>query len=183
MLGMKGPQGCLLEVRMQFDLVDDGDDTGGIKQGLKVPDIEVAYANGSGQPFVAQLNHGFPGIDVFVLFGYGPVNEIEIDIIEPELVQAGFKCLARFLVTVIRVPDLGGDEDVITRQAGVAQAGANPTFVVVHGGGIDAPVAQIEGRADDAWSDVVVNLPDAATELGSVTSIVKGNVRVVDHAW
>src|SRR3546814_705671 len=100
MLGMEVAQGFLLEVRVQLDLVNNGQNAGFIQQLLKVTDIEIADAYGFGTAFVVQLDHAFPGFDKKPLLGNRPVNQIQIDVVKVELFQAFVEGDFGYIVTV-----------------------------------------------------------------------------------
>src|SRR5690554_3387335 len=101
---MKFAQCRLLKPWVKLDLVHNREDAGLIEERLEVLDIEVAYADRLGASLVTQLNHGFPGFDVLVYLGYGPVNQVQVDVVELQLIEAGFECSAGWVVAVIAIP-------------------------------------------------------------------------------
>lgn len=127
------------ENRVTLDLVDGGDDAGLLDEGLEVLDGEVGDADGADLG-LGQLSDGLPGLNV----GYGgvdvdfvcggeweevrvgvlagakrdwPVDKVEVEVVELELgegvVESGFDVFG----VVLRIPQLGGDEDILTLEA------------------------------------------------------------------
>jgi hypothetical protein len=76
------------------------------------------------------------------------VQQVEIDVVDPEPAQAGVEAPQRGVVAVIADPQLGGDEDVPAVDAGAADAVADLALVAVGGGCVDQPVALGERGLD-----------------------------------
>ena len=100
-----------------------------------------------GAAVVLQLDQRLPGLDVAVLGGQRPVDEVEVDVVEPEPVTALLEGAQRLVVAVRVVVQLGGDEDLVARQAGLGDRRADARLVAVHRGGVDVPVAGLEARS------------------------------------
>lgn len=91
----------------------------------------------------------------------GPVDQVQIDIIQPEILQA---LIQRLLdLCVVRVPELAGDEDVLAladaRGEGLCEAGADFGFVAVAVRAVDVAVAGLEGGFDGGFGDAGGGLP------------------------
>ena len=54
--------------------------------------------------------------------GDRPVQQVEVDVLEPEPRQAGVERAQRAVVALVVVPELGGHEDLLARDAAVPQA-------------------------------------------------------------
>lgn len=65
---------------------------------------------------------------------------------ESEQPQAVVECAQRFVIALIGVPQLGGDEQVVARQAGFGQGPSPAALVAVRG--VDASVAGFERGGD-----------------------------------
>ena len=73
---------------VQLDLVDGGNDTGRRDDALEMRHEEVRDPDAAGQAGVAQFDQLLPGMQVVVLRGCRPVDEVEVDLVEPQAVQA-----------------------------------------------------------------------------------------------
>ena len=67
-----------------------------------------------------------------------------VDVVGAQELQRGGEGLSRGGGFVIRIVELGGQEDVLARQAGGSNGGAHPLLVAIGLGGIDVPIADLE---------------------------------------
>ena len=83
---------------------------------IQVLRLEVRHADGARQPLRLELLQGIPCLDVgiAVLDGGRPVDEVQVDVVQAELLQARLDGLAGILGFVSVVPQLGGDEELVT---------------------------------------------------------------------
>ena len=119
-----------LKERVTLDLVGSGDDAGGVNDSVEVGDDEVGDADGAGLG-LGQLGHGLPGVDdgdgvvdldisagegraldegeelAAGLEGHGPVDEVQIQVVEFQLGQTLVEGLLYHLGVVLAVPELG----------------------------------------------------------------------------
>ena len=119
-----------LENGVTLDLIDGRDDTGGVDDRLEVLDSVVGDTNGAGL-LLGELGHGLPGVnnrdavidqDVTVgvvaallqgevvvtgLEGDGPVDEVQVEVVELELRKAVVQGLLNNGGVVLGVPELG----------------------------------------------------------------------------
>jgi hypothetical protein len=72
------------------------------------------------------------------------VQEIEIDVIEPQPGEAGVERAPGAVETLVVVPQLGGDEDLGPRQAAGAHRVADVALVAVVLGGVDVAIADAQ---------------------------------------
>jgi hypothetical protein len=72
------------------------------------------------------------------------------------------------------LPDLGLDEDLFARDAGVAQGLADLGLVAVGGGGVDVPVAEFERGLHGGDGLLGRGLEDAESEGGHLDAVVEG---------
>ena len=79
-----GAQLALLQQRVQLYLVDDRRHVGFIQQALQVRRMEVAYADAFHRALIAQLDQFAPGGDVLILLRARPVDQVKINIVQPE---------------------------------------------------------------------------------------------------
>ena len=175
---------------MQFDLVDGGELAGLVLEALQVLGFEVADADGADLAGVAQFEHRLEGVDVGVLLGRGPVDEVEVerqDRLAAEAFDGGVEGLLRRVGPLVVVPDLRREEDVAARHVGGGDALPDAFFVVVDAGGVDAAVADLQGFLHGGGCAVVLDLPDTEAQLRHLDARRAGleghggDVRVLSH--
>lgn len=109
----------MLEVRMQLDLVNGRTCFGGLQHRLKVPTQKIGDTNRLGLARCRNLLHLSPFLLQFRLVSVGEerlVNEIEVDVVEAEFLQAGIDG-ARNILDI--GGDLGCDEELLSRGFGL----------------------------------------------------------------
>src|SRR5688572_30799496 len=104
-----------------------------------------------------------------------PVDEVEVQVVELQAVQALAKGALGPLVAMARVPALGGDEDLAAVQPRRAHGLPDPRLVLVGGGGVDVAVPRIERLSHDLGRVVGRDLKDAEAELGDLNAARQGN--------
>ena len=176
---MDQPHAALLEGRVQFDLVDGGNDARFVHQPLQVVLAEIRHADGLRGAFVAQLDHGFPRVDEFVLLRAGPVDQQQVDMFAPQPLQAVGEGLLGPVEPLALVPYLRGQEDV----APVADPFANAFLVLVDGGGVHQPVAGFQRGLDRICGIVLLDLPGPEAQLGYLAAVVEGEGGLVGHGF
>ena len=122
------------EEGMQLHLVDHGLDAGVAGQVGEPFRVEVAHANGANFACLVQLFHGAPGA---VVVAKGLVDEIQVQIIQPQLVQGGLERLLGVFIAGVLNPQLGGDEQLLPGDARLAQGCAYGFLVEIGGGGAE----------------------------------------------
>src|SRR5699024_3058214 len=141
----------------------------------EVLDAEVRGADGADPALVPQLDERLPGLDGETLGGGGPVDEVEVDLLEAEIGHGRVEGGEGRVAALVLVGDLGGDEDVVPGEAGRLQGRADPGFVVVAAGGVDVAVSGFEGLHDHVGRDLVLDLPHAVAELRDRTAVMEGD--------
>ena len=139
----------LREVGVQLDLVDGGRHAGLRDEAGEVLGEEVGDADRRRQSFVAELDHGLPGLDVLVDAGQRPVDQEEVDVIEPEPLEGGGQLDARTLRAVGVAGQLGRDEQLVARHRRVGDAAADLGLVLVAGGRVEQAVAGVDRLDED----------------------------------
>ena len=102
-----------------------------------------------------------------------------IKVIEIQLLQRLIQGLLHILRTVAVAPQLGGDEDVLTLQAGNILVGpldalADLTLVGICRSGIDVPVAVLERDLDGLLDRAGLRLPGACARGASAGARARG---------
>lgn len=172
-----GDQGVVLvEARVALDLVDRGDDARGLADGLEVLDSEVGDADvpdlalgegDQGLPRVDQRDAVVEGDLARLLLvlgeqhladgalqgeGHGPVDEVEVEVVELQLGEGVVEGLLDVLGAVGVVPQLGGDEKVLTLDAklldALVQTLGHLLLVLVDLGQVEVAVAGLQGLVD-----------------------------------
>lgn len=160
---------------VNLNLVDSRLDLGKAQQLLQTGDGPVGNANGASLSAGQQLLHGAPcrlrvlcevllddvlavgtnlGLVVGVLLsGDGPVNQEEVDIVEAKVGQRVLHRPLHILGLVEVIPDLGGDEEILSLDRGVLteeipHSLADLCFVKVEPGAVEVPVSALEGAGD-----------------------------------
>ena len=70
------------------------------------------------------------------------MHKIEIDVIEPKLLQTGIKGTLDSVGREVLVPDLGRDVQILARHTGGGDRGADRVLVGVHLRGVDVAIAE-----------------------------------------
>ena len=109
------------------------------------------------------------------------MDEVEVDEVQPEPVQARPQRLLRRVGPLVPAAQLGGDEHLLPGEAGVGDALTDAALVLVAGGGVDEAVADVEGLADDPPRLLVGQAGGAQPELGDRDTVVELYVRDRGH--
>src|SRR5262249_27720596 len=108
----------------------------------------------------------------------GPVDQVEVDLVDPESLEATLGHRRRVLACRV---ELGGDEDILARHAALAKRPADALLVPVRLGRVDMPVAELERPPHGVHAfGSVRHLPDAQAEqreLAAVSKRERGLVR------
>ena len=103
---------------------------------------EVGDADGAYETVLAELDHRLPGVDVLVDPGQRPVDEVQVDVLQPQIAPRLLEGGQRLLVAVVAARHLGRHEDVLPRHAGAGDAPAGAGLVAVVQRGVHEPVAE-----------------------------------------
>ena len=161
---------------MELNLVDRGNYLGCHERG-KVVGQEVGNADRADLACAVKLDHRAPGLAVDLIpilklnLVCGPVNEVEIEIVEPELLKRLVERRESGLVAAALVPDLAGDEDVLARNSALCDRLADADLVAVDSRGVDVAIACRESRLDRIYSSLAVgSLPRSIKTSSSCTT-------------
>ena len=112
-----------------------------------------------------RLDQAAPRLDVAVLRGHGPVDEVEVDVVHLEAIEAVLQRALGLVEAVAVVEALGRDEDVVAVEARGVDGLPDGGLVAVGRGGVDVPVAR-EQRAGGGLSGLLGrHLEDPEAEL------------------
>ena len=191
-LFVQSSQPALLKPGVQLDLVYCGNNFSLLHQLFQVSGLEVGHADGPHFPFPVQGLQSFVGLCKQTPPGAGPVDEVEVHIVEPKVGDGSIERPERGIVALVIVPDLGGDEEVLAcecvhgfagaaggsvRFSGVsdrtAKRPAHSYFVAVHGGSIKAPVALAQGGGNQRFCVFGGNFIESVSHAVHLYAIVQ----------
>ncbi|CAH0262957.1 hypothetical protein SRABI128_03191 [Microbacterium sp. Bi128] len=162
---------------MQFDLVDGRNYASLIDQALQAFLGEVGDANGLDPALLLELDEGLPGVNVFVLLGLHPVDQVQVQGLEAEPLHGFLERLQGGLVALVRVPQLGGDENFLGLEAGTLDGAAYACFVAVDLCRVDVAEAGLERLDNHLFGHVIFNLPHAVAKLGDGVAVIESQFR------
>mmetsp|Transcript_13825 Transcript_13825/g.30662 ORF Transcript_13825/g.30662 Transcript_13825/m.30662 type:complete len:263 (+) Transcript_13825:354-1142(+) len=153
---------CLHQAWVKLHLVNHGLDLAGLHQLLQVPQGIVGHTNGLHQALFIQLFHGTPGARVthlgspirrthrtFLQRPAGlrsrPMNHIEVQVVNPQLLQGLLAGLDGPLIAVAGTPNLRLNEDISTREATLSNGITNTLLILVDLRSVDQAIALLQG--------------------------------------
>lgn len=194
----------LRQQRVGLDLVDGRDDTGSLDDTLDVGWGEVGDTDRLDLACLLQGNHGLPGVgerslevqvDLLGVLGVRwhellvrldvavvghetdwPVNEVEIEVVELELLQGVVVCSLDIGWAVSVVPELAGDEEVLSLDARLEQLFESLTdlvLVLVDAGEVEVLVARLDGVDDGGLDLTGLRQPSAESDDGDGVTVVE----------
>ena len=169
----------LLEVGVQLDLVDTGGHCGGTNQHIDVTGQEVADADMPDQSVTLCVDKSLPCLDVEALGRIGPVDQIQVEIIESEPAQAFLDADAGLVVLVEASGQLRGDDDVVTRHRCHANRFADRALVLIVHCGVEQSVTVLQGRGNGLRAGESAYLVGAESHGGKRKPIMSG----ADRQW
>ncbi len=105
------------------------------------------------------------------------MDQVEVEVVQAEQPQGLVELALGGLLTGVLDPHLGGDEQLLARDAALGDRPADGFLVAVGGGGVDGPVAGGKGVGDDLFGLRVGDLEDAEPEDRHLHAVVER-----DHA-
>ena len=173
--GLECFQLLLLEDGVQFDLVHGRHDVCLRDEAGEVGDEKVADTDRCGPTVRVERFEGAPGVDVEVVVGHGPVNQVQVEVVEAQGLETAAEGALNVAAFMVIVSELRGDEDLLPGDPRRVKGCADFSFVVVSGGCVDVPVTDREGVFDDALRVGRVNEEHSETELGDSGAGIEGN--------
>lgn len=101
----------------------------------------------------------------------GEMYEVQVQVFETKFCQAVVKRAGYIVGTMLRVPELGCDEDVLALEVGHVAAKrplertGNLLLVAIHLGEIEVTVSSLESLKDSGLNLTWLRLPSAKTQL------------------
>ena len=181
-LAAVGDQGLLPFPGEETDLVDHRGDLGALHQLLEVPLGEVRDPDALDHAGAVELLDRPPGACIGLLpmvavcDGVRPVDQVEVDVVDPQGLQALLETGTGQVVAVVLVMELGGEEDLASRDAALGDALPHALLVEVRCGGIDVSIPRLQGQAYAVpGHDAAGDLPGAESDLGDLHPIAHGD--------
>src|SRR5690606_798871 len=109
--------------------------------------------------------------------GKGPVDEQEVDVLEPHPVEGRAQAVDRAVTALEGPVELRRDEELLARDAAAADALRDTGLVAVAGRGVDVAIAGLRRCGDGVGDRGVVERPRAETELRDRGAGVEGDAR------
>ena len=160
----------LVQHDMVFDLVagDRGADV--LDHGLQQRNVEIGDADGAGAALFLQLHQRLEHRGQIHLRRW-PVHQVEIDLIEPELVQGCIERPADGIRRQVLVPDLGGDVQILAGNAGGGNRGADRLLIAVHLRGVEMPIAEPQRAFNRGAAGLALHTESAQPEPGQTDAL------------
>jgi hypothetical protein len=168
-------------VGVELDLVNGryGLAAGVVEELLKVLDGEVGDTNVLHAarsrkllellPSVDEVPVGVVLLEVVRVGGRGPVHEVKVDVVNAEVLEGRGDALFHTLVP--RVVKLGGDPNLLSRDAGVLDTLADLVLVAVCEGSVNVAVSSEESGLDGLANLVGLGLPRTQTNSGHLGAL------------
>lgn len=139
---------------------------------FNMPDAKIADTDTLCLALIVQLLKSLPLLLSALLGSAGAVNEEQVNVLSlgvdfPDAVQAALVGLLR---GAARVQNLGGEENILARDAALLDCVADFLLILVELRGVDVPVTVIQGRETGLHADVCERLVDTETQLGNCSS-------------
>ncbi|KAI3477728.1 hypothetical protein L1887_60501 [Cichorium endivia] len=188
----------VVHAEVDLDLVDDGLDLGGLGGLADAADVEVGDADVANLALLDHLLHdavgghevarelgvldgvsasGADGADhgaVCVHEGDGPVHEVEVEVVCAEVLERVVERLFDVFWVVEAVPELGGDPELVTLDAGLLDAVGDGVLIAVGPGAVEVAEAGLERVGDGGRGLFLGHLPCSEAELGDLGAIGEG---------
>ena len=159
-LGAEVDKSLALAEGVELHLVDGGDDLGVVEEVVDVAGTEVGDADG---PDLAQLLRNLertPASETLLLVLTRGVDEVEVKVVQTKLVQRVDEGVEGSLETMVGIPDLRADIDLLTGSASLLQPAADSTtaglLVGITSGGVNVTVAGVKGGSNGLLSLLAV---------------------------
>src|SRR2546430_3243514 len=153
-------------VRAELHLVHAGRHARAGQQRFDLGDAVVGDAD---RPRVAELTCSLHSGPRPARAALGPVDDVEVEVVDAELLEA-----ARGLLDRVSVPgvELGRDEHLVARDLGLAEALPDAFLVAVGLSGVDMSIAELERPANGVHAFAALRyLPDAEPEKWNLVAI------------
>ncbi len=180
----------LAKVGVHFDLQDGWLDAGVGKNLTKHSGTDIRNSYAFGEAGVDEFFHSTPRIVIrygYWLHGFGSggpagrihfverneferdgeVDEEEVELFEPQIIQSFFASGANMLGLVVSVPKFAGDPEVVAGAQSGFDGGvdsfSNEGFIAIVGGAVEVSVSELNCLMDDLRGEFFRDFPSAKT--------------------
>jgi hypothetical protein len=165
--------GATLVVRVRLDLIDGRRDVVVIDQVDEAVGVEVRHADRLRHAVAVELLHGAPRA---VVVAEGLVNQVEVHVVEPESLERRRERAPGGLLARVD-PELGCDEELLSRNAALSDRSADGFFVPVGLGRVQQAVAGGERVAHGLLCLLRGDLVNAEAKHRHHDAILQGDPR------
>jgi hypothetical protein len=145
-----------------------------LKQSFQMVGVEVADPDGADSPIRQQLFGGLVfSQGLFECPRHRPVQQVQVEVVEPELAHAGVEGAQRLVVGQIRDLELGGDKQIGARDPAPGDGLADLFLIAVAGRGVDQPVPDRDGGAHRSGRLVGSNRESAEARVGMPAGLIE----------
>src|SRR3954454_3426686 len=92
------------------------------------------------------------------------MHQIKIDLVEPQLLEAGVERLPDSIRCKVFVPDFCGDMQILARDVGGGNRGADRLLIAIHFRGVDMAIAQRQRALDRGAAGIALHAEGAEPE-------------------
>jgi hypothetical protein len=135
--------------------------------------LEVAHSDRADPALVPQMRERLEGVNELALRRHWPVDQIQIQVIDPESFDGGVERRQRTVVALVGVPQLGNQINLVAGYARFCDRQTGLTFVVVHCRGVDVPVTRLQGGAHSLFGVWGWNLENAEPDQRDRITVVQ----------
>ena len=165
-------KGCL-------QLVDHGFDLCNLHERLQMMGHEVADTDRFDPAGFVQLLKCFPGAGIeflpvmLMVVRNGPVDQVQIQILQAQIFHGFLKSGQGGLITLLSIPQLAGDEQLLTGNAALFDRLSYADLVAVNSSGVDVAIANFHSGFDGLADLVIGGQEGAETDAGDFNPVIE----------
>ena len=144
------------------------------------------------RPSATSCDHRLPGRDEVAIVegGERPVDQEEVKLLQAELLHRLVEGASHVVRAMVPIPELAGDVDLLPWDTGRRDGLTHAALVAVALRGVDVPVPELQGEADDlgrllgvlaGWLAVRRHVQGAEADLRNRRPVVQGDARAGGH--
>jgi hypothetical protein len=166
---------------MQLDLIHGRNDAGGVDELGQHGLGEVRHPDRADEPTIARVDHAPPRVDVPADARVRPVDQLQVEVVEPEHAEGALDAVDRLLATVVAPRDLRCHEQIGAVDAAATHRFADLALVLVVDRRVEQAIAALD-RLDDGGDAVLApQVVGSEAQLGKCCSVVQGESRDRGH--
>ncbi|MNE70822.1 hypothetical protein D3C80_1666440 [compost metagenome] len=135
-------------------------------------DFKVAHANCLHPAVMVKLFKRLVGIHVLIKLRCRPMNQVQINIIQLQLLQTFLKGAQRIVIPLVGVPNLRCNKKLLPGNAGLLDRFPHSAFITVNHSCINRRITCLKSVAHRLGCLFVANLPDAKTKLRHLQTVI-----------